>query len=62
MSVSFFNLLLTLTDMPGIWERMSTAFNLVTKCCILEPFSLAALKQESLCIIDKAIEGSFLYI
>lgn len=49
MSVSFYNFLLTLKDMPGILERMSTAFNLVTKrfgklIYILETFFPVALK------------------
>lgn len=67
LSVSFFNFLLTLKDMPGILERMSTAFNLVTKLFgehiyMLETFSSAALKQKNLCLINEAVESSFLYI
>lgn len=64
LSVSFFNFLLTLKDMSGIFERISTAFNLVAKLFgeliyILETFSSADLKQ-NLCIISEAVETSFL--
>lgn len=67
LSVSFFNFLLTLKDMSGILERISTAFNLVTKLFgeliyILETFSSLALKtNKNLCIISEAVETSFLY-
>lgn len=55
LSVSFFNFLLTVENMPGILERASTAFNLVTKntfeellgehIYVLETFSPTTLKQ-----------------
>lgn len=67
LSVSFFNFLLTLKDMPGILERISTAFNLVSKplgelIYVLGTFSSAALKtNKNLCIITEAVENSFLY-
>lgn len=67
LSVSFFNFLLTLKDMSGILERISTAFNLVTKLFgeliyILETFPSAALKMDkNLRIISRAVEISFLY-
>lgn len=51
LSVSFFNFLLSLKDMTGILDRLSTVFNLVTKVFrqhiyILETFSPAALKTK----------------
>lgn len=70
LSVSFFNLLLTLKDMPGILERVSTAFNLETKpfgehIYVFETPSPAAEKrnkQKSHCIINVAAESPFVYI
>lgn len=66
LSVSFFNFLLTLRDMPGILEGICAAFHLVTelfgeRICILEISRAASKRKKNLCIIHETIESPFLY-